>query len=596
MPSMTEELIRNGIRLRSFNVASHKTTCPKCSHTRKSKTDPCLWVNIKEPNLALWKCHNCLWTGSAGDVSSDPQYRTHQKREYTRPEPPPPLQADATQMNPALISFAAGRGISEEVLRRNKVYFEQGKGGAICFPYYVEGELANIKRRTLDKKFWMEKGAKLTFYGQDDCKDCEEVIIVEGEMDKLALEMAGYINVVSVPNGAPAKKSQASEDGEIDNRGAFEYVAHGAEMLSAAKKVYLAVDNDQAGENLRYELARRVGLEKCFVVRFPEKDANDTLMKHGVEQLHESITKARAWPIVGLYEVADFEQSLLDHFEGGMTAGISTGFENVDRYWTIMPGELTIVTGIPNMGKSEFVDAVLVNVAKSNHWRAAVFSPENGKEQHVTKLVEKVMEMSCDPKSPARISKESFLQGASWLSEFFFFIVADDEKSNPTVDWILDKARVAVLRYGISVLVIDPWNEVESQRPQNMTETEYVSLSLSKIKRFARNHGVHVIVIAHPTKIHSDKDNKLRVPGLYDISGSANWANKADNGIVIHRSEDMVDATEVWVKKVRSKHVGKRGMTTLKYSTTTGRYTIPDTDAVVFSMASCPDIETYPAM
>jgi twinkle protein len=98
-------------------------------------------------------------------------------------------------------------------------------------------------------------------------------------------------------------------------------------------------------------------------------------------------------------------------------------------------------------------------------------------------------------------------------------------------------------------------------------------MCLSKIKRFAKNHQVHVWVIAHPTKITADKDNKTRVPSLYDISGSANWANKADNGIVIYRAEDITDTTEVWVKKVRFKHVGKRGMIKLKYDKDTGTYT-----------------------
>jgi twinkle protein len=114
------------------------------------------------------------------------------------------------------------------------------------------------------------------------------------------------------------------------------------------------------------------------------------------------------------------------------------------------------------------------------------------------------------------------------------------------------------------------------------------------LKRFARNHGVHLWVIAHPNKMQTGKDNKIAVPSLYDISGSANWANKADNGIVVHRSDDIADATEIWVKKVRFKHVGKRGMTTLKYNKTTGRYSMPEGgDDKIYSMGGEEEIQTY---
>ena len=41
-------------------------------------------------------------------------------------------------------------------------------------------------------------------------------------------------------------------------------------------------------------------------------------------------------------------------------------------------------------------------------------------------------------------------------------------------------------RYGIRGLVIDPYNELDHQRPSYMSETEYVSQMLTKIKRFAQ--------------------------------------------------------------------------------------------------------------
>ena len=93
--------------------------------------------------------------------------------------------------------------------------------------------------------------------------------------------------------------------------------------------------------------------------------------------------------------------------------------------------------------------------------------------------------------------------------------------------------------------MIDPYNELDHQRPLHMTETEYVSQMLTKIKRFAQHNDVHVWFVAHPRQLQGWRGEP---PNLYDISGSAHFINKADNGIVIHRNRDP--------EKGALKHVG----------------------------------------
>lgn len=43
----------------------------------------------------------------------------------------------------------------------------------------------------------------------------------------------------------------------------------------------------------------------------------------------------------------------------------------------VVPGELTIVTGVPNSGKSEWIDALLCNLNRSVGWKFALCSMEN---------------------------------------------------------------------------------------------------------------------------------------------------------------------------------------------------------------------------
>jgi len=585
MSNMISDLAGHGIKLKNFNVGAHKTTCPRCSESRKDKKDPCLWVNVKESNLAMWKCHNCMWTGAAGDVAGKSQHDEPAVRSYKKPEP---IKTDTAGLPAKMLEYILGRGITLDVIKRNKLFAD---GQKICFPYFVNGELSNIKYRTVDKKFMMTKDAQLTFYGLDDVKGAETIIIVEGEFDKLALEVCGLNNVVSVPNGAPAR---IKEGDAIDNSGAFSYLAHAEELFKTVKRVIIAVDDDAAGKNLEYELSRRIGLEKCWRATFPHKDANACLMAMGIDVTLDCIADAKPYPIKGLYEVMDFEHSLSEYFTVGMKSGVPTGWENLDSLYSVMPGELTVVTGVPNSGKSEFMDALMINLAKNESWRFVIFSPEHKKEQHVAKLVEKVIGKPSSPKHPERMTHEEFMNGARWVAKYFYFIISDDDETLPNLEWALSKASTAVYRYGVRGFVLDPWNEIEHQIPAHMQMTDYVGQALAKVKRWQRKHNLATWIIAHPTKIHADKDGKMRVASLYDIAGSSNWANKVDNGIVIHRSEDAADVTEVHLKKVRDKHVGRRGLCNLAYNKATGHYTVPNTKhAAAREYVEAEDMETF---
>ena len=174
------------------------------------------------------------------------------------------------------------------------------------------------------------------------------------------------------------------------------------------------------------------------------------------------------------------------------------------------------------------------------------------------------------PGPTPRLTTDELKSVMGWLVERFFFIRADDE--SPTIDWILEKAGAAVAQYGINGLLVDPYNEVEHRRPSNMSETEYVSAMLAKLKRFAEARGVHVWFVAHPAKLLPEKaGGPIPVPTLYHISGSANWANKADAGIVIARDLDS-DLVQIHIKKIRHKAAGKPGIVTLRYDRVTGRY------------------------
>jgi twinkle protein len=253
MATLAEKLFDHGIRLRSYAEGSSKVICPRCSHNRTKRDDPCLSVSVNGEG-ALWKCHHCDWRGGVNEGEDQRRHgkRRHGRRERVSPEKPKRALGAIT---PAALAWLANRGISEAIARRRRVGFAasvwfpalNAKDDAIAFTYWRDGEHVNTKFRALSAKaFTQEQGAEATFYGLADLTDSKTVIIVEGECDKLACDEAGLENVLSVPNGA-----QATKGTELDpDAAAFAYLVNAGEDLARFERIVLAVDNDEKGRAL----------------------------------------------------------------------------------------------------------------------------------------------------------------------------------------------------------------------------------------------------------------------------------------------------------------------------------------------------------
>ena len=284
-----EELRNLGIIIKSGG--SNKTTCPKCSHNRKNKKDPCLSVDIEN---GLYHCHHCGWNGNV---------KFKKKKEYILPE------KINTNLNERIITWFNNRGISESTLLHFKIgesieYIPQlkVKRRVINFNYYRDNQIVNIKFRDGEKNFKLVSGAELIFYGLNNIKDSEICYIVEGEMDALAMFEAGLYSVVSVPNGAN-KGSQK-----------LDYLDNCYEYFKEKKSIILCTDNDEAGLSLRNELARRFGSHRCKYVEFEEfKDANEVLIEKGGEYLRKLIQSAKDFPIEGIINIDNIWQSVLNY-------------------------------------------------------------------------------------------------------------------------------------------------------------------------------------------------------------------------------------------------------------------------------------------
>ncbi|CAL9216828.1 unnamed protein product [Arabidopsis halleri] len=556
--------------------------CPTCEGGNSGEKSLSLFI-APDGSSATWNCFRGK-CGLKGGVRADGRLASADPIEKVERK----ITVEAIELEPLcdeIQDYFAARAISRKTLERNRVMQKRiGDEIVIAFTYWQRGELVSCKYRSLTKKFFQERNTRRILYGLDDIEKTSEIIIVEGEIDKLAMEEAGFRNCVSVPDGAPASVSSKETPSE-DKDTKYKFLWNCNDYLKKASRIVIATDGDGPGQALAEEIARRLGKERCWRVKWPEKsedehfkDANEVLMSKGPHSLKEAILNAEPYPIRGLFPFKDFfdEIDAYYHRTHGHEYGVSTGWKNLDNFYSVVPGELTVVTGIPNSGKSEWIDAMLCNLNHSVGWKFALCSMENKVRDHGRKLLEKhVKKPFFDAdygRSVQRMNVEELDEGKQWLNDTFSLIRCEMD-SLPSIEWVLERAKAAVLRYGIRGLVIDPYNELDHQRTSRQTETEYVSQMLTKIKRFSQHHSCHVWFVAHPKQLqHWDGG----APNLYDISGSAHFINKCDNGIIVHRNRDEkagpLDLVQIGVRKVRNKVAGQIGDAYLCYDRATGLY------------------------
>ena len=556
-----------------------KVFCPQCHETRHDKRDKSLSVDLDK---GVWNCHYCGWGGTinVSDYDDSPEgkkrwmeqqpwYNPHRLRKQ-KPVYKKPAQRQTAPLSEKAIAWFKSRGISLDTLTACKITEgmewmpqKNQEWNTVQFNYYLKGELINTKFRTGDKCFKLCSGAQLIPYLIDNIKGEKECIITEGEMDALSFYEVGFHNVISVPNGANANLDYLDDFIE--------------DYFDDKDTIFIASDTDTKGIELRDELLRRFGAERCRVVEYGQgcKDANEHLMKYGAESLKQALLSAPEIKLEGVFTVSDFEESLDALFEHGMQRGVTIGHECFDRLCSFETKRLLTVTGIPGSGKSEFIDEIAERLNMRYGWRFAYFSPENAPlAYHASKLIEKF--------TGKKFSKETLTYGEykqvkQHLETDFFFISPKDDYRLET---ILERAKFLVRRKGIKALVIDPYNRLEDES-DGTSETKYISRQLDRLTNFAQQNDVLVILMAHPTKQTKNKDGVIEAPTLYDISGSAHFYNKTDFGIVVHRNR-VENTVEVIVQKVKFRHLGEVGTALFKYNINNGRYTdyTPNTEPV----------------
>lgn len=382
------------------------------------------------------------------------------------------------------------------------------------------------KARSIEGKHHVAGGGfKLSFWNLDRVLKgkLNEVYITEGELDALALVEAGIPpdRVLSVPNGA---KERPADDPK-DQRG-YGYVEDALKAgLNRVKRFVWCGDGDGPGHALRADMVKLFGAAKFWFVEWPEgaKDANDLLRSDGADALRELVSEgALQWPIAGIYRLNELP-------EPAPLVLWQPGFPEWESKVMLAPRTLSVVTGHPGHGKTALWSQIWFQVVKQYGVAACVASFETRAKPHLRRQLRTLLTGVLEKD----LTDDEKRKADDWINERYLFLVHPDQR--PNLDWFLDMAEVAVVRHGVRIIQLDPWNRLEASRGRDESETEYIGRCLRALHGFAHDMNVHVQILAHPAKM--DGTRRGQAPGLEDISGSKNWENMVDQGFVVHRPE-----------------------------------------------------------
>lgn len=551
-------MIINGFEVEKYNIhgiseGADKWTCPECSASRKKSEQKCMSVFW---DTGLGRCNHC---------GAQVQLHTYKKKggntikQYIKPRP---LSNTKTE-NKYVLGWFEKRGISKSTVERMKI--TSGKTGmptkdgfidrnAIMFPYFRDGETINVKYRDSEKNFKLEKGAERILYNLDGIRTTKECIIVEGEIDTLSYCEIGRWDTVSLPNGASLKGVN------------LDWLDSAIDYFENKDVIYIGLDDDAPGLNTQKEIVRRLGADKCRLIDMRGfKDPNEILMAEGTRGLQLSIEGAKEVPIENVSSVGDWENEYDNFLVNGMKRGYGIGKSYFDNVFTTYLGQFITVTGVPSHGKTDWVDQMCIGYNKSHGWKIAYASPENKPNViHASKLEAKLVGQWVD--SPEQTKEEWHKKAKEHIHDNFKFI----DLERYTLENVLAKTKEMIRRFGIKVLVIDPFNKVTLEGNKDPMAVSYTSEYLLKIDEFARNNDILIILVAHPRK--PGIGDGQYVPTMYDIKGSGEFYDMSPHGIVVFR-DFANEATMIRILKCKFSFLGETGSQVwFKWNKNNGRY------------------------
>ena len=463
----------------------------------------------------------------------------------------------------AKINLLEKRGISQKTLTKLKCLFSK-KDGHLMIPAYEFGICVNYKLRFIEPKEWKgrtfksinSKYGKSVFYGMQNAIEYDKpLVIVEGDYEYLSLVEAGYDNVVSIPSGASS----------------VNFVENCWEFLDSFKEIILWYDNDEAGESGKKKMTVKLEKWKLKEIVSQEKDANDVLITHGPDKIHEYIKNATVIDVEGIINITKVQRKRLRDIDA-----VSTGIYGIDVHTKgKRDGELTVISGKNNHGKSTYIGQEILNLIQNDR-HVFLYSGELSKEM----VKEWLFTQACtqmdllEYKHPiTKLSEYEVKEGPwkkidKWMNNKMFLYNKSDVAKEDELLAIINKAYYQM---GCTHFYLD---NLMMMKLENTGDDIYKKQAgfMNSLKSFTLK-GPHINVIVHPFK--TDKETLTKD----DIGGAGEITNIADNVIIVHRRDTNDDKFDFPAMiKIDKGRIGGTGEIQLDFNPDTKRFFTPNND------------------
>jgi len=239
-------------------------------------------------------------------------------------------------------------------------------------------------------------------------------------------------------------------------------------------------------------------------------------------------------------------------YSKGYTKGKHTGIDPLKPHYTFRKGELTIMTGFANIGKTTTQLFLMIMASKLYGYRWLMYCPEN---EPVGDLMIDIAEMYCgktaDKDFSDRINQDDYLMAIDWAYKHFTVLTFDE---TPTVEDVLQSFSDMMQVEHYDGVSLDPLNDLKAAQKQS--KYEYYYDALSNIRRFIKKFDIMFYLVVHPgtaANRRRNEDGTRPAPNMSDVEFGAMFGNRADNFLVFHRNpqSDKWNVTEIHVQKIK---------------------------------------------
>ena len=446
---------------------------------------------------------------------------------------------------------------------------------AIAYCNYLDGKIINVKFRSVQQHPVTGEWSKLFCqvsptkpcapYGIDsinllrpDAQTIRQLIITEGEKDRLTLMTCGFPYVLSIANGASTNIEESHE--------AFD------EWIQQAGEIIICGDTDRPGRRLVKLLIEQYQT-RAKVTTLPQgkKDISEVYDAFGSREVQRIIAEAQGISDADIYDLSEHKEDILDIMMGNYDRGYEVGMGGLTDgiFHPTSEGGLIILTGRPNSGKTDFLNCLMAHLMYHNQKRVAFFSFEKPiKGNHVREIARIALGVrNTEDMDGAESPEEARQENRKVLDYLSEHMVDFDTKTRlPDSNYIIGMMEAMMNRkkQKIDYLVIDPYVFINmTEGGSRATETEKVRLMLTKLQAWSRTRHIWTVVVAHPRIQYKDGHEAFPPLDIYSVAGSAQWANLADFLLTVNRiskPEEGKMFTIVEMLKVRDQefcHPGK---------------------------------------